>query len=809
MCIRDVLGKKILLCDGAMGTRMQFLGMEVGQIPESLNFTRPEMVEFIHNEYLEAGSDIICTNTFGANSLKLAGHYTVEEVVGQAVLLAKRAAEKAASLRGNSDRSVQGPFVALDIAPLGKLMEPVGDLSFEEACDLFKEQIRAGVNAGVDLLLFETFTDIYELKAGIVAAKEICGLPIFCSVSFQEDGRMLMGTDPFTAITVLKDLGIDALGINCSLGPKEMKPIVEQFIKNSPLPIIVQPNAGMPREENGVTIFDVTADEFAEIMEYFINEGVEIVGGCCGTTPEYIEKLGQIIRQGNMKKRVLPEPVTAVASSTRTVCLDDRIRIIGERINPTGKKALKEALQKKDLRYLEEEAIRQTAAGAEVLDVNVGLPGIDEKALMTEAVKRISQVTDAPLQMDSSNPHVLEEAVRIYNGKTIINSVNGKQEVMDAVFPIAKKYGACLIALALDEKGLPGSAEERVEIIERILKEAAKYGIGKERIIADCLTLTVSAQQNAGVDTLKAIGMVKERFGIKTTLGASNVSFGLPQRKRLNATFLAMALSAGLDAPITDPTEDDYIGTIRAFEALCGKDKDASAYIDAYGKTDKLSSEKVKETTAEDKAEVNLGRIIIEGREAMAAPAARELLQTYKPLTIVEDIIIPALEVVGKEYETGVKFLPQLIKSADTVKNAFTVIRESLKQSGEDICFGKIVMATVQGDVHDIGKNIAKVILENYGYEVLDLGKDTPIQLIVDTVIKENIKLVGLSALMTTTVVNMEKTIVALKERCPDCKVAVGGAVLTETYAQGIGADYYCKDAMDGVRAANAVFKSE
>lgn len=811
MSIRDLLGKKVILCDGAMGTMMQARGMVPGQLPEALNFTHPEMIEEIYDSYLEAGSDLICTNTFGANRWKLGELYTVEEAVGQAVSIAKRAAEKSALARGVENRKEEGPFVAQDLAPLGKLMAPIGELTFEEACNCFKEQIKAGVEAGVDLLFFETFTDIYELKAGIIAAKETCDLPIFCSVTFQEDGRLLMGADPLTVITALQDLGIDALGVNCSLGPKEILPIVKQFLKHSRLPILVQPNAGMPREENGVTVYDVGPAEFTAIMKDILEAGADMVGGCCGTTPEYIRQLAAVIKDGAWKKRLIPAPVTAVCSGSRTVILDDRIRVIGERINPTGKKRLKEALQNKEFQYVEDEAIRQSAAGASILDVNVGLPGIDEKAMMLKAVKRISQVTDAPLQIDSTDPEVLESAVRNYKGKPIINSVNGKKAVMDAVLPIAQKYGACLVALALDEKGLPESVEERIAIVERILNEAARYGIGRERILVDCLTLTVSAQQEAGADTLEAIRQVKARFGVKTILGVSNVSFGLPDRKRLNNTFLAMALAAGLDAPITDPLEPEYMGTVRAFEALTGRDPESVDYIAAQAGPEsvgkKAPGEAKNAAPAGESTTPHLGRIILDGRESMAAAAARELLKTEEPLAIVEGVIIPALEIVGKEYEKGETFLPQLIKSADTVKSAFSVLRETMQKSGNNICYGRIVLATVSGDIHDIGKNIVKVLLENYGYEILDLGKDAPIELVVDTVRRENIEMVGLSALMTTTVVNMEKTIRALKEARLDCRIAVGGAVLTQAYADRIGADFYCKDAMDTVRVANSIFK--
>jgi 5-methyltetrahydrofolate--homocysteine methyltransferase len=698
-------------------------------------------------------------------------------------------------------------------------MRPTGDLEFEEAVQLFKEQIFPGVSAGADLLLIETISDLYEMKAAVIAAREVCDLPLFCSVTFQEDGRMLMGADPLTVVTVLQDLGIDALGVNCSLGPAQMIPIVKEILRCSHIPVLVQPNAGLPRLSKGETVFDVDIPQFIEAMEEMMEAGASVVGGCCGTTPEYIGPLVDRAKAIDDKRRsntqtgtgptALPRQM-AVSSSRKTVLLDDRIRVIGERINPTGKPALKEALRERNFTYIENEAIAQVKAGAAILDINVGLPGIDEKEMMLEAVRRVSAVVDVPLQIDSADPEVLEAAVRSYNGRPIINSVNGKQSVMDAVFPIAKKYGACLIALTLDDAGLPETTEQRVAIAENIIKEAETYGIGKERILVDCLTLTVSAQQRAGRDTLAAIREVKQRFGVRTTLGASNVSFGLPNRKLLNRTFLAMALEAGLDAPITDPLVEDYMDAIRAYETLSGKDADSRDFIACYGGGGESNS-KDFETGAESKQalsqEQQLTDIILNGFQDRAAAVTSALLTNKEPLAIVEEIIIPALEIVGSDYESGVRFLPQLVQSADTVREAFEVLKAHMAKAGDTICYGRILMATVKGDIHDIGKNIVKVILENYGYEVLDLGRDTDIDRIVETAKAEKISLIGLSALMTTTVLNMEKTIKAIRAAGIDCKIAVGGAVLNAEYAKQIDADFYCKDAMDGVRAANAVFK--
>lgn len=832
MSIRQLLKERIILCDGAMGTMIQAANLPVATHPELLNFTHPEEIKKIYKSYYEAGSDFVSTNTFGANAFKMEGcGYTVEEIVSQAVAVAKEAADEARAALGRPC------YVALDIAPIGRLMEPAGDMTFEEAVQLFRQQAEAGAAAGADLVVCETFTDIYEMKAAVIAVRETTDLPLFCSVTFQEDGKMLMGTDPETMVYYLQDLGMDALGVNCSLGPAQMLPIAQRVLNVCKLPVLIQPNAGLPRIEDGITVFDVTVEQYAEVMELLAESGLAIAGGCCGTTPEYIRVMAERM-QGRKRKLAKGAaeadgaPMT-VCSATRTVAFDGGVKIIGERINPTGKKQLKEALKSGDFAYVEDEAVRQAQAGAHILDINVGLPEIDEKAAMIEAVRRVSQVVNLPLQIDSANPDVLEAAVRCCNGKPIINSVNGKEESLKAVLPIAKKYGANIIALTLDEKGLPKDEEERLVIARRIIEAAAKYGISENRILVDCLTLTVSAQQSAAMDTLSAIRTVKKQFRVGTTLGASNVSFGLPNRRLLNATFLTMAMMAGLDAPITDPLISEYTDAISAFEALSAKDKECQRYIEQHapGEAQRRAEQAAKTqqggkvpaggraaSAAEEapqgaglqkngNADAALYEIILKGYIDRAAKAAQAALQAKAPLAVVEEIIIPALEEVGRDYETGRSFLPQLIKSADTVRAAFGVLKEAMSQGGEAISYGKIIVATVEGDIHDIGKNIVKVLLENYGYEVIDLGKDVPAEAVVEAAKRERIRLVGLSALMTTTVVSMEKTIRALRQAGLDCRVAVGGAVLNQEYADKIGADYYCREAMDTVRAANQLFK--
>lgn len=785
---------------------LQKYGLKAGELPELLSFTQPEILKDIYRQYFQAGSDFVSTNTFGCNRYKLAkSDYTPSQVAAQAVMIAKEVAEEF------------GRFTALDLGPIGKLMEPAGELSFDEAYDIYKEVIVAGAEAGADFVFFETFLDIHEMKAGVLAAKENCDLPVFCSVTVEKNGRMLMGTDPISAVNILQDLGIDALGINCSLGPADMIGIAKEFLEYSKLPVLVQPNAGLPELIDGETVYNVDISEYVKAMQEMLQAGIAIAGGCCGTNPDYIAALVDSIKSkdypalsSDVDKIRKAKAMTAVSSSTKTVVFDDRIRIIGERLNPTGKKLLKEALKARNFSYIRKEAMSQVKAGADILDVNVGLPEIEELEMMLEVMKKISNVS-APLQIDSADPKVIEAAARYYNGKPIINSVNGKKESMEAIFPIVKKYGACVIALTLDEKGLPKNAEERLEIAERIIKTAESYGIGRERIFVDCLTLTVSAQQSAGLETLEAIRMIKKQFGVKTVLGVSNVSFGLPERKLLNRTFLAMALEAGLDAPITDPLVPEYLDVIHAYEALANKDIDSEDYIRIYGGQTDHDALKVSEKAKSkaDHQDLTLEKIIIEGFGSKAAKAAEALLETMSPLEIIEGKIIPALEIVGRDYESGASFLPQLIKSADTVKSAFVVLKEVMRASGGMISYGKILLATVEGDIHDIGKNIVKALLENYGYDVVDLGKDVPVETVVEAARSQNIKMVGLSALMTTTVDSMEKTIKALKDAGLECVTAVGGAVLTADYAVKIGADFYCRDAMDTVRAANRIFKGE
>lgn len=810
--MRELIGKKILLSDGAMGTMLQMNGLMTGELPEKLNFTHPEIIKKIHLEYLSAGCDFLCANTFGASEYKLHGSgLSSAEVVEKAIQIAKEAADEFFRETGKK------AFVGQDVGPIGKLMAPISDLTFEEAYKTFKIQIEAGVKAGADFIIFETFTDIYELKAGILAAKENSNLPVICSVSFQEDGRMLMGTDPLTMVNIISDMGIDALGVNCSLGPEEMIGTVKEILKYSKIPVIVQPNAGLPCLIEGETVFDVMPLEFAETVKKFLRLGVKIVGGCCGTTPEFTKIQRAVVDEYMQSKEyknqdgddlIKPIEYTGISSSTKTVIIGERVRIIGERINPTGKKALKEALKNDDISYIINEAINQVKAGAAILDINVGLPEIDEKEMMLKAIAAVSSVVDAPLQLDSSDPRVIEAGVRMYNGKPIINSVNGKLSVMEAIFPIVKKYGTCVIALTLDENGIPNSTEERLNIAEKIINKAKEYGIDKSRIIVDCLTLTVSAEQKGALQTLSAIRQIKEKFGVKTTLGASNISFGLPERRLLNRTFLTMALAEGLDAPITDPLDNDNMESIRAFEVLSGKDHESDDYIKAYGNRSIDKSAKIDQPSNITKKtfKEELTEIILEGFESKAANITTELLKEIEALLVVEEVIIPALEIVGKNYETGEIFLPQLIKSADTVKAAFVVLKENMQKQGKILSYGKVVVATVQGDIHDIGKNIAKVLLENYGYEVIDLGKDVAIEKVVQAAKETSAELIGLSALMTTTVMNMEATIKAIRAEGLTCKILVGGAVLTPEYAMKIGADFYAKDAMATVKAANQVY---
>ncbi|QGU94763.1 homocysteine methyltransferase [Clostridium bovifaecis] len=791
MEIRDVLSKQFVFFDGAMGTMLQNSGLTAGEVPETYNILHPQIIKEIHERYIQAGAKVITTNTFGANELKLKDtEYDVEEIITEAVRIAKEA-----------KKTNNETYIALDIGPIGQMLEPIGTLKFERAYEIFKRQVEAGVKAGCDLILIETISDLYEAKAAVLAARENSRLPVFCTMTFGEDGRTFTGTDPLTMITLLEGLGVDALGVNCSLGPKELIPVVEKILEYSSTPVIVQANAGLPRVQNEKTVYDITPNEFAQYIKVMAEKGAAILGGCCGTNDEYIKAVVESLK--DLKPiEITSKNFTSICSSSKTVILGEEVKLIGERINPTGKKKFKEALKSNNIDYILTEAISQVEAGADILDVNVGLPEINEKEVMINVVKEIQSIINVPLQIDSSDSKVIEAAVRIYNGKPIINSVNGKEEVMKAIFPIAKKYGACVVGLTLDENGIPSKAEDRIKVAEKIINTAKECGIKKEDILIDCLVLTASAQQSEVMETVKAVKMVKEKFGVKTLLGVSNVSFGLPQREILNQTFLAMALSEGLDAPILNPNNKAIMDIVRAFKVLANIDKEAKSYVRIYSSIE-------KKQVINEKNFRGLKEIIIKGLKDEAAQKTKELLESKDSLNIVDDYLIPALDVVGKKYENGEIFLPQLIQSAETVKKSFSVIKEKMQSEGKKKASkGKIVLATVQGDIHDIGKNIVKVILENYGFEIIDLGKDVPIEKVVETVKKENVRLVGLSALMTTTVKNMENTIKSLKENRVPCKVFVGGAVLNQEYADMIKADYYAKDAQEAVEIARRFFEA-
>lgn len=787
--LKDILKKQFVFFDGAMGTMLQKRGLIAGEIPETYNILHPDIVREIHEKYLSAGADIITTNTFGANELKLKDTgYSVEEVIKAAVNIAKEAI-----------KSKNNKYIALDLGPIGQMLEPMGTLKFEKAYEIFKNQVDIGVKAGCDLILIETISDLYEAKAAVLAAKENSNLPIFCTMTFEEDGRTFTGTDPLTMVTLLEGLGVDALGVNCSLGPKDLIPIVDTILKYSSTPVIVQANAGLPRVENGKTLYDISPQEFSKYVKIMAQKGARILGGCCGTNDEYIKNLVSDI-QDMEPVEIKKKNITTICSYSKTVVLGEGVKVIGERINPTGKKKFKEALKSNNIEYILSEAIKQVECKADILDVNVGLPEIDEKEMMKKVVREIQSIIDVPLQIDSSEPDVIEAAVRIYNGKPIINSVNGKENVMNAIFPIAKKYGACVVGLTLDENGIPSKAEERFNIAKKIVKTAEEYGIKKEDILIDCLVLTASAQQKEVIETIKAVRMVKEKLGVKTLLGVSNVSFGLPKREILNQTFLAMALEAGLDAPILNPCNSAIMDIIMSFKVLANIDKEAKEYVNAYSNVEPIEP-------AVKSSNRDLKEIIIKGLKDESAQKTRELLKENDSLTIVDEYLIPALDVVGKRFEKGEIFLPQLIQSAETVKNAFAIIKDKMTSEGKKtVSKGKIILATVQGDIHDIGKNIVKVILENYGFDIIDLGKDVPIEKVVETAKKENVKLVGLSALMTTTVKSMEATIKSIRDNGLKCKIVVGGAVLNQEYADMIRADYYAKNAQEGVEIAKSVF---
>ena len=786
--LQERLGKNLLIFDGAMGTQLQNAGLSAGDIPEELNIDRPDLLKTIHMNYLKAGADFITTNTFGCNRLKMAeSKYEAKDMLLAAVENARAARTEA----GREDDS----YIVLDIGPIGQLLEPMGTLTFDEAYDIILEQVEA-VKDKVDLVLFETMSDLYEVKAGVLAVKEHTDLPVFVTMTFEQNGRTLSGNDPETFVNVVEGLGVDALGVNCSLGPDELKPIIDEILEKSSIPVILQPNAGLPCLEHGETHYHVTPEEYVESMKDYMARGAAIVGGCCGTTSEFIEKLAKAAPETVAERTV--EKKTRVSSQTQTVTFGDHVIVCGERLNPTGKKKMKKALLEERYDELVVEAVKQSEAGAEVLDVNVGLPGINEPETMKRVVRLLQEVITLPLQIDSSEADAIEKACRYYNGKPLINSVNGKDEVMEKIFPIAKKYGGVVIGLTLED-GIPLKAEERFEIAKKIVNKAAEYGIGKENIIIDCLTLTASAQQKEVRETLRAIKMVKKELGVHTVLGVSNVSFGLPNRPLLNRTFLALAMEAGLDLPIINPLDTELMGTIDAFHVLFYKDVDSQNYIKNQSK-----DKETKPVTAAATTNFTLKDVIIHGLKDEVVNVTKEELKDKEALTLINEVIIPALNIVGKDYETGKIFLPQLIQSAETTKKAFEVVKETFTTNeGEEK--GPIIIATVEGDIHDIGKNIVKVVLESYGYKIIDLGKDVKVEKVVEAYKKYEPKAIGLSALMTTTVASMERTIQALHEAGCNKPIWVGGAVVTEDIAKNIGADYYTEDAMAAVNLLESI----
>ena len=796
------LGKELLFFDGGMGTLLQERGLKPGELPEIWNIEHIEEIIDIHSQYFEAGSDIVLANTFGANRQKFhSDEYELEDIVTAAIINVK----EGAYMGVHDGREV---YAALDLGPTGKLLKPMGTLSFEEAYDTYKEVVIYGAEAGADLIHIETMNDTYELKAAVLAAKENCSLPVFATVAFDEKGKLLTGADIPSVVALLEGLGVDALGINCGLGPKQMLPLLNEIMEYASVPVIVKPNAGLQKQKDGEVYYDVTPEEFASYMEEIVKCGASIVGGCCGTTPDYISAITAKLKESDVfYTRELPKKKdrTIVSAYGKAVEIGDMPVIIGERINPTGKKRFKQALRENDIDYILKEAISQQDAGAHILDVNVGLPDIDEVSMMKSVVTEVQSVTSMPLQIDTVDAKALEEAMRIYNGKPMINSVNGKKESMDVVFPLVKKYGGVVVGLTLDEDGIPADADGRVRIAGKIIEEAAKYGIKKQDIVIDVLTMTVSSDPNGAKVTLEALRKVRETYGVRTVLGVSNISFGLPNRAAINANFYTMAMQNGLSAGIINPMSEDMMKSYYSYLALMGYDENFKQYIEAYGVRKNMS-----EANPKPKTELSLYQAIEKGLREEAHHLAHELVKEMEPLTIINEQMIPALDSVGKGFETGEIFLPQLLMSADAAKIAFAVLKDAMSDSdASQDSKEKIVLATVEGDIHDIGKNIVKVLLENYGFEVIDLGKNVSPEEIADVVVKEDVELVGLSALMTTTVGSMEETIKVLRNVKPGCKIMVGGAVLTQEYADMIGADFYGKDAMQAVYYAQKLLKGE
>ncbi|MCQ4794609.1 homocysteine S-methyltransferase family protein [Anaerofustis stercorihominis] len=792
MDILKLIKKRKVFFDGGMGSLLQEKGLKAGEFPEMWNVDKSDVVKDIHKEYLLSGADIISANTFGCNSLKFdkEGTYSVENIIRSGVRNAKEAVKE----------SGKDAYVALDIGPTGKLLKPLGDLDFNDAYEIYKEIILFGVKENPDIILIETMSDGYEAKAAILAAKENCDLPVFVSMTLGEDGKLLTGGNAESIIAMMEGLRVDIIGLNCGLGPLQLKPFIGKMLEVSSTPLMLNPNAGLPRSEGGKTVYDINSGEFAFTMKEIADMGVSVLGGCCGTTPEHIKKTVELCKYVEIKE-ITKKDLTMISSFSKCVYIDKDPIIIGERINPTGKKRFKQALIEDDIEYVLNEANTQVEAGAHVLDVNVGLPEINEAEMMEKVIKELQFSVDVPLQVDTSNTEAMERALRLYNGKALINSVNGKKEVMDEVFPLVKKYGGVVVALCLDEDGIPSTAKGRIKIANKIIKEAEKYGIERKDIIIDALAMTVSADTSSALVTLDTLSIVKNELKMNSVLGVSNISFGLPNRMIINSVFFAMALDRGLNAAIINPNNEDMMRSYISFRTLSDMDEKCMDYIDKY------ASEK-RETGIKKEGLMSLEDSIVKGMKERAKTATLEELEKSEPLEIINKKLIPSLDIVGKGFEEGTIFLPQLLMSAEAAKAAFNEVKNHLVKSGQkEEKIGKIVIATVKGDIHDIGKNIVKVLLENYGYDVIDLGKDVDPDLIVNTVIKEDVKLVGLSALMTTTVPSMEETIKKLNKKVPDCKVFVGGAVLTKDYAKTINADYYAKDAMASVAYAENLFK--
>ena len=807
--LRDRLGKEILYFDGGMGTLLQEKGLAPGELPETWNLEHPEVIREIHRRYIEAGSNIVLTNTFGANALKFHDERcSLKEIVESAIDHVKAAIREA-----GDDRRI---YTALDVGPTGKLLKPMGDLDFETAYEAFREVMVIAEKAGADLIHIETMSDTYELKAAVLAAKENTSLPVFATAIFDERRKLLTGADVPSVVALLEGLRVDALGINCGMGPEQMLPVLEEMLRYSSLPVIVKPNAGLPQQRDGRTCYDVLPEEFAYLMKRITNMGASVIGGCCGTTPEHIRAMKDACR-GLQPLPAAEKEYTVVSSYGKSVFLGNRTeerhgsKIIGERINPTGKKRFKQALKEHDLDYILREAITQQDNGAHILDVNVGLPDIDEPAVMEEAVQEIQSVVNLPLQIDTVDIQAMERALRIYNGKAMVNSVSGKQESMDSVFPLIRKYGGVVIGLTLDEEGIPADADGRIRIAEKIIAEAGKYGIKKKDIVIDALAMTISSEPEGAKVTLETLRRLRDEVKVNTVLGVSNISFGLPSRPVINSAFYTMAMMNGLSAGIINPSSEDMMKAWYAYHALMDFDPNCERYISRYSNAPAGVPTGKPGTPAQgpggNTPGMHLAAAIEKGLRDDAHSITLQLTEEKAPLDIINEELIPALNRVGDGFEKGTVFLPQLLMSAEAAKSAFAVLKEKMDKSGEvQEKKGTIVIATVKGDIHDIGKNIVKVLLENYSFDVIDLGKDVPPEKIVDTVLEKKAPLAGLSALMTTTVVSMEETIRQLREKAPECRVMVGGAVLNQEYADMIGADFYGKDAMQSVHYAQKVF---